>query len=177
MSETPETLESFYALAQQHDDDAFAAATAPFFLVGPPMTEASDDWSYFTSSMVSVVDPKGSLVVDPRFEVYALHKEKSRPFADLLMVGRSTSNDVQILDTSISKLHCKFHLGATLMLSDAGSSNGTTVDGRTLPPDVPVEVEDGSVLQLGSRVFTLVDAAHFRSVVLKVDKVMRGREP
>jgi|GEM_PF-637253 len=169
----PLTLQTF--VAQVHARDVTALReVATHFLVGPPPSEQRGDLSYFTSNVASVAVPETSLVVDGGFVVYPLSKERNRPFSHMLMVGRSTSNDVQILDTSISKLHCKITLRPELTISDAGSRNGTSIDGSPLDPDVPVEVRDGSIVQLGNRVFALFDAAHLHKVLAQLHKAMQA---
>src|SRR5256714_14105109 len=50
-------------------------------------------------------------------------------------VGRTSDNDICVPEYSISKLHCFFaQVGTELRLTDCGSTNGTTVNGRRLAP-------------------------------------------
>ncbi len=50
----------------------------------------------------------------------------------------------------VSGRHCSFaRSGAALTVTDLGSTNGTTVDGKPLAPNTPVPVRTGSVVCLG----------------------------
>ncbi len=50
----------------------------------------------------------------------------------------------------VSGRHCSFaRSGAALTVTDLGSTNGTTVDGKPLAPNTPVPVRAGSVVCLG----------------------------
>jgi hypothetical protein len=71
-----------------------------------------------------------------------------------ITLGRTPDNDVTIAESSISARHCILRiLGAELSLSDAGSTNGTLVNGVKLPPRKSQKVVEGDVITLGR--FTL----------------------
>jgi len=51
---------------------------------------------------------------------------------------------------AVSRRHGRiFWDGATLMFEDLGSTNGSTIDGRPVPPREPQPLADGSVIVLG----------------------------
>jgi diguanylate cyclase (GGDEF)-like protein len=66
-------------------------------------------------------------------------------------LGRSADNTIQLPDPSISRYHA--FLGADdegqVRLTDLGSTNGTFLNGRRLPENTPVRVQDGDRLQFG----------------------------
>ena len=65
-------------------------------------------------------------------------------------VGRGWLAERGIEDTEISSAHLRFdRAGGALRVADAGSRNGTWVDGAPLAPNDWVPLEDGSVLRLG----------------------------
>jgi len=71
-----------------------------------------------------------------------------------ITLGRTPDNDVTIAESSISARHCILRiLGADLSLSDAGSTNGTLINGVKLPPRKAQKVAEGDVITLGR--FTL----------------------
>ena len=69
-------------------------------------------------------------------------------------LGRSADNTIQLPDASISRYHA--FLGeddeGQVRLTDLGSTNGTFLNGRRLPENTPVRVEDGDRLQFGANV-------------------------
>ena len=69
-------------------------------------------------------------------------------------LGRSADNTIQLNDASISRYHA--FLGADdegqVRLTDLGSTNGTFLNGRRLPENTPVRVQDGDRLQFGASV-------------------------
>ncbi|MEV6972495.1 FtsK/SpoIIIE domain-containing protein [Kitasatospora sp. NPDC093806] len=66
--------------------------------------------------------------------VHRLHGREIR-------VGRSGEADVPVDDPDVSRLHLALHLAddGTVTVRDLGSTNGTTVDGRIVPPGPPEE--------------------------------------
>jgi pSer/pThr/pTyr-binding forkhead associated (FHA) protein len=71
-----------------------------------------------------------------------------------ISVGRTPDNDVTIAESSISARHCFLRvLGSEIALSDAGSTNGTLVNGVKVPPRKTQNVVEGDVITLGR--FTL----------------------
>jgi len=68
-------------------------------------------------------------------------------------IGRSESNDIQILDKSISGNHCEILLeNGQFYISDLKSTNGTIVDGRKVSK---IEICKGVVVQLGKVKFSI----------------------
>lgn len=69
---------------------------------------------------------------------------------DLCGIGRSDHNRIQIIDPLISREHAIIRRDAKglCFLSDAGSSNGTALNG--LPVNAPTQLQHGDVIELGS---------------------------
>ncbi|MFI8085029.1 FtsK/SpoIIIE domain-containing protein [Kitasatospora sp. NPDC086009] len=79
--------------------------------------------------------------------VHRLHGREIR-------VGRSGEADVPLDDPDVSRLHLALHLGedGRVTVRDLGSTNGTTLDGRIVPPGPPEEavpLEGGALLRIG----------------------------
>ncbi|MFJ6622140.1 FtsK/SpoIIIE domain-containing protein [Kitasatospora sp. NPDC091335] len=79
--------------------------------------------------------------------VHRLHGREIR-------IGRSAEADVPLDDPDVSRLHLSLHLGedGRISVRDLGSTNGTTLDGRLVPPAPPeaaVPLEPGAVLRIG----------------------------
>jgi len=74
-----------------------------------------------------------------------------------IAIGRGMSNAVQLLHPSVSRVHA--HLsqqGDTWIVSDAGSANGTRVNGTRV--DAPTVVREGDVVQVGDLYVVLTSA-------------------
>ncbi|MGW6060884.1 FHA domain-containing protein [Streptomyces sp. NPDC055189] len=73
-----------------------------------------------------------------------------------IRVGRSADADVPLDDPDVSRLHCAVTLtpDGQVTVTDLGSTNGTTVDGRDIT-DRPVRLPPGSLLRLGESALRL----------------------
>ena len=103
-----------------------------------------------------------SLAADPsRFGLYAVSKSGSNPWADRVLVGRASNNDIVLRNDRISKLHAYFQMSArgVWRVFDAKSANGTRVDGDLVPAgEEGVEVKIGQVVTFGTLTCELVSS-------------------
>ncbi len=77
----------------------------------------------------------------------------SSGYAGMVTFGRGPECDVVLRHPGISKVHAYVRrLGEMWIVTDAGSTNGTKVDGAKLTPNVGVELRSGSQVILGRRV-------------------------
>lgn len=123
-----------------------------------------------------VVTPMGMAAIDAMrggggggaAERFLLRVEKTarNTWARRISVGRATNNDLVIRHESVSKLHAHFMVRATdageiLVIADAGSANGTHVNGRALAEgdDRAVTVVPGDRVRFGDVEAMLLDAA------------------
>ncbi|MFJ2189484.1 FtsK/SpoIIIE domain-containing protein [Kitasatospora sp. NPDC087861] len=79
--------------------------------------------------------------------VHRLHGREIR-------IGRSGEADVPLDDPDVSRLHLALHLAddGKVTVRDLGSTNGTTLDGRLVPPGAPEEavpLDAGALLRIG----------------------------
>ena len=90
------------------------------------------------------------------------------------IVGRDDTADIVVGDPQTSRRHVHLGVGShAVVATDAGSANGTFLDGRRL--SAPTEVQPGQVLELGTTQLSIVavaGAAHGHANVTWVD----GRE-
>ena len=91
----------------------------------------------------------------------------------LITLGRSGESDVVIPDRSVSRRHAliKRSDDGRMQVLDAGSSNGTSVNGRnvlTRGAGPPSPLAPGDTLRLGSLEFTLAHAAALREMAGKL---------
>jgi hypothetical protein len=66
-------------------------------------------------------------------------------------IGRGVEADIQIDDTSVSRLHCAIVLGSEVLVRDLGSTNGTVVDGTRTSEAL---LRDGSIIIIGNITLT-----------------------
>ena len=74
-----------------------------------------------------------------------------------LRLGRSSSNDIHVMDEELSRNHCLFEKTADdgLRVTDLASANGTVLNGKTLGSD-PEDLKSGDVIEVGSTVIRVV---------------------
>ena len=101
-----------------------------------------------TMSVMDVPPSGGELLVVP------VRKEKENAFQRGVTVGRTGNNDLVIIgDGSISRFHAWFQRDAATgdwTLVDAGSKNGTHLNGERLPVKKPVVLPPEANLKFGS---------------------------
>jgi two-component system response regulator AtoC len=72
------------------------------------------------------------------------------PAAGTLTIGRASKCDVVIDSGSVSRHHANLAINTEIEIEDAGSSNGTFVDGVRLTPSQPVRLTIGVPFLLGA---------------------------
>jgi hypothetical protein len=94
--------------------------------------------------------------------------EKDAP----IVLGRSEKSDIVIPDDSISKRHCVFEAKPEGMtITDAGSTNGTTVGEVALPPGKSVVLSGGETLGMGNFSFLFHTPNGFLAYLKRVVKI------
>lgn len=73
-------------------------------------------------------------------------------------LGRSSSNDIKILDEELSRNHCLFEIRgeSVLTLTDLASANGTYLNGNLIGSD-PVELKVGDEITVGKTRLKVID--------------------
>src|SRR5262245_38917606 len=65
-----------------------------------------------------------------------------------LTIGRSSRNDLAISDPFVSRVHAELkHEGEQVLLSDAGSANGTFLNGQRVR--IPMLLQPGDLIRMG----------------------------
>jgi pSer/pThr/pTyr-binding forkhead associated (FHA) protein len=93
----------------------------------------------------------------------------------LITLGRAPDNDVVVPDSSISRFHAYVKEGANRqwLIQDAGSTNGTTVNGNAVPRQgsgSPIELNSGDDVRLGQVELTFLDADALLSFAMRVER-------
>jgi hypothetical protein len=73
-------------------------------------------------------------------------------FLDRISLGRATNKDIVLRHATVSKFHAWFEMGDTgeLYVADSDSTNGSTLNGKPLPPRELTRVQPGDHLRFGS---------------------------
>jgi pSer/pThr/pTyr-binding forkhead associated (FHA) protein len=90
----------------------------------------------------------------------------------LVTIGREHTHDIVIPDPSISRFHAFAKQGEDggFLLQDAGSTNGTAVNGASVPArgtGPPTRLKPGDTVKLGQLESTFSDARALREFVLQ----------
>jgi len=98
-----------------------------------------------------------------------------RSVGHLVTIGRATNNDVSIPDLSISRFHAFLKVGDNVswQLQDAGSTNGTTVNGLSVPQQghgTAVSLKSGDNVRLGQVELTFLSADELRDFALNLER-------
>ena len=97
--------------------------------------------------------------------VFSLMKSSLSPGGPVF-VGRTAENDVSIPEYSISKRHCAFEVrNGSMTIVDCGSTNGTSVNGESLPGGEPVPLCGGVFITMGRFTFVYETSAGFLEYV------------
>ena len=76
--------------------------------------------------------------------------------SDIVTIGRSADNDIQVSDRYISREHLRIRQkGDKFFVRDLGSENGTFVNGIQIPLGVNIEVAKGTAIITGMSVICL----------------------
>ena len=108
--------------------------------------------------MPSVVDqdatpqmPKSAFIPEATPYLTSITGEEFKITQSVTNIGRGVEADIQIDDTSVSRLHCSIVLGSDVLIRDLGSTNGTIVDGARATESV---LRNGSIIKIGNITLT-----------------------
>jgi pSer/pThr/pTyr-binding forkhead associated (FHA) protein len=78
---------------------------------------------------------------------------------ETVFIGRSSKNDIQIKDATISRKQIKlYRIGAKLFLEDLKSTNGSWLNDSLVLPGEGFEVGEGDIITLGNTVMLITNA-------------------
>jgi pSer/pThr/pTyr-binding forkhead associated (FHA) protein len=120
---------------------------------------STDDDEEARSFKTDVTDPHATrmelaagLTTDPDLVVVKVEKRPGGVFKDRVGIGRTRNNDIHLPYPKISKFHAYFTWSADrseFYLTDAGSTNGTYVNGHRLTHSQPVIVPERALVSFG----------------------------
>ncbi|MBI3178123.1 MAG: FHA domain-containing protein [Deltaproteobacteria bacterium] len=152
----PQDLEAYKREAQRVSKQAFAQQRPhPFLLYARStlwdrtllLARAAGAGAGRGTQLVSYDIPVGGLSF-----LSPIRKRQSEGDPSVILLGRSTDNDVIVPVPSVSSRHATFTLDAqrnTWTVTDLGSTNGTFFGEERMTPQKPYDLRDGSYLRLG----------------------------
>jgi hypothetical protein len=122
--------------------------------MGPPAGAHEDRGEAVDEAM-----PHGKFIPVPAaIELFPLAKKPGASFPDRITIGRTSNNDVVIADASVSRLHAYVRDSDPWVVADAGSKNGSWLDGVVLAPRRETALAPGAAIRFGD-----VQLAFYRS--------------
>lgn len=113
----------------------FAQALATATGLGPAVDLQSETEMLFRRSVFVLTTPDG--------REYPVHE-------GTVTIGRDTGNDIVLPVRQVSRYHARIECSQTdCSVIDLGSTNGTSVNGSSLPPKKPQPLQQGDVLGIG----------------------------
>lgn len=168
MSGTAERIDDFIASTRAlADEAAFVAAFPHPFLVHEatarttPLAPTSDRRTAKITSKSAAAPIGDGFAREDVWIFRVCPRDHQRDDGDVTL-GRDEACDIVVADPTISLVHARFSLeagigggdegdGRTFFVADAGSSNGTFVDGAPAAKDEPVPLDDQTSLRFGSQ--------------------------
>ena len=149
---------------------AFLASAAPAALVrrrAGDLDGDTDSGRGGDDEVETLVAPVLGQRRGPRaIEVYPLIKKPGASFADMITIGRTPNNDVVLRDVTVSRFHAYFRQRADKwLMADAGSRNGSALEGAALEPRREREVTTGAAVRIGDFELTFFTAAQLFEVL------------
>ncbi len=90
---------------------------------------------------------------------------------DEITIGRSDDRTITLKDPTVSTLHCKItRNGDRLVIVDAGSTNGTRINGEPLTGEY--ELQNGDTVKIGA--FDLLYDSEDKTMTMSIQKTQTG---
>ncbi len=143
---------------------AFVSSAAPAALVrrrpgGEPVLDPDEGPSVDLESETMVGPVVGLRRREAPVEIFPLSKKAGAPFPDMITIGRTPNNDIVLRDATVSRLHAFFRQREQLwIVADAGSKNGSRLDGAQLEPRKERPVTSGQRVRIGDLELTFYTA-------------------
>ena len=143
---------------------------SPVLIVVGKAGELVGESQSMDKTMVAAPSSESARTVALLNRVFPVAKAPHTPRGPVRL-GRSGENDVAIPEYSISKSQCYFDFEPEgIKITDCGSTNGTIVDDKPIPPSEPVLIKDGARISLGRFAFEFRTAVGFHAAVKSMIK-------
>lgn len=154
-------VSSLRADARELSAETFEDRHGSAFLLLTAAELRSPDGPSMTEVNLAGDEQPGEYTAGLSLVVYPV-KRSERSVGHLVTFGRTANNDVAIPDISVSRFHAfaKQIDGGRFALQDAGSTNGTMVNGSSVPPQgagEAVPLKSGDSVRIGQMELTFLE--------------------
>jgi hypothetical protein len=157
------------------------------YLLGEVPQEWDDDME-FATGVTNIADIEAELAaphsgdqksdeLEPGYFLVKVAKTERAAWLSWISVGRARNNDIVLRHSSISKLHAQIHTEADtagpkprFWVIDAGSANGTTVNGQVQTPGSPLVVRPGDTITFGDIACRFLDGGRLYDELRKLPR-------
>lgn len=165
-------IEAFYEDARDLEPEAFQAKHGNGFLLVTAPGVVGPQGTSGTEMLLDEEDDPNARTASLAVVVYPL-RQRDRSTGHLVTLGRDPKHDVVIPDVSVSRFHAFAKPGpdGAFLLQDAGSSNGTTVNGASVlarGAGPPTPLKPGDTVKLGRMESTFTGAKALQEFALQI---------
>ncbi|MCO5171962.1 MAG: FHA domain-containing protein [Planctomycetes bacterium] len=116
-----------------------------------------------TGAITRIAHGGGKVSVVPFQAVRVKKRHGANPFRNMVTIGRASNNDIELKASEVSKFHGYLTTDATgaVCYADAGSTNGSSVNGVPIPAKSTQRLAPGDELSLGGILVTFHDPHSF----------------
>jgi pSer/pThr/pTyr-binding forkhead associated (FHA) protein len=167
-------VQEYLEALQEMGEEAFRQNfDHPFFLF-PDKHGTGDLKTYHTrmATKEAALDPTTTGKAIDQFRVLVPRHKRARA-DERLLVGRGEDRDVSIDHSTVSKRHAFLVLDAesgAYRLGDAGSTNGTFINGQRIESGKPVSLRDGCIISFGDCDYLFLSPAGFVELLQRMEE-------
>jgi hypothetical protein len=164
-------LEAFVEDARNLDADQFAERFGTGFLMITASSATRPRGGSSTELLLDGEDESGAQTAGISVVIHPL-RPRDGSGGHLVTVGREPNHDVVVPDPSVSRFHAfvKRDASGDYAVQDAGSTNGTTVNGNSVlarGAGDPTRIHPGDTVKFGRVALTFADAKAVREFALQ----------
>jgi hypothetical protein len=160
------SLTEWVDLARSLGERKFVARHAGYFLL---TTEDAVELTTMLQTRVTDGPNARRRLAGRNIEIRPVEHAATSPAGSPVTIGRSRTCDIVFRHPSVSKVHAHLVLlGKKLAVIDLSSRNGTTVNGRAIPPDRPERVDRQDRVQFGSVQTMVLDPSDLYDLLSKM---------
>jgi len=170
MNDYGRDLSFFVSERRKQTQDAFLRRHSEAVLVRKkPILTTDDDDTTTVAAVRMPSRPPPNLGADGDALVTELRKKEGGVFANRIGVGRTRATDIWLPVPNVSKYHAYFErdpASGRYSVTDAGSKNGTVVNGERLAAKIARMLEDSAIISFGGcevRFYSPLGFFHFLS--------------
>ncbi len=173
-------IKDYIALARTLDKETFVQRNPFPFLIHRTQEQSLAPRDEYGSTLRMRKDPNTRewrvepTPPAPMDQVEVLKKSKRNSVAEKILVGRTETNDVVVTHMTVSKHHAFFTIDikGTTIVTDAGSTNGTRLNGQDLRAREPRTLTDGDQLSFGDIAFLFYGPSAFYDLLRSISAMV-----